>query len=112
MSYTIKAQDLEPRFLSSVPLKTNFGGLVYGYSDGDILLNAQQIEGLNAKLNSVAAFYGRSFKIFNKPAKFDIVVPYAFGKLNALVAKVDTTAYRNGLVDPTFRVSFYNINRR
>ena len=105
ISLTFQAQDLEPRFLSSVPLKTNFVGLVYGYSDGDILINAQQIEGLNAKLNSVATFYGRSFKLFNKPAKFDVVVPYAFGKLNALVSKVDTTAYRNGLVDPTLRVS-------
>jgi hypothetical protein len=104
-SLAVQAQDLEPRFLSSVPLKINYGGLVYGYSDGDILLNAQQIEGLNAKLNSVAVFYGRSFKLFNKPAKFDVVVPYAFGKLNALVSQVDTTAYRNGLVDPTLRVS-------
>jgi len=104
-SLTVQAQDLEPRFLSSVPLKTNFSGLVYGYSDGDILLNAQEIEGLNAKLNSVAVFYGRSFKLFNKPAKFDVVIPYAFGKLNALVSQVDTTAYKNGLVDPTLRVS-------
>ncbi len=105
ISFTFQAQDLEPRFLSSVPMKTNFVGLVYGYSDGDILINAQQIEGLNAKLNSVATFYGRSFKLFNKPAKFDVVVPYAFGKLNAIVSQVDTTAYRNGLVDPTLRVS-------
>jgi hypothetical protein len=102
---TFQAQDLEPRFLSSVPLKTNFGGLVYGYSAGDILLNAQQIEGLNAKLNSVAAFYGRSFKLFNKPAKFDVAVPYAFGKLNAFVSQVDTTANRRGFLDPTIRVS-------
>lgn len=104
-SFILQAQDLEPRFLSSVPLKTNFAGLVYGYSDGDILLNAQQIEGLNAKLSTAVAFYGRSFKLFNKPAKFDVALPYAFGKLNALVAQVDTTAYRNGLVDPTLRVS-------
>lgn len=104
-SVTFQAQDLEPRFLSSIPLKTNFAGLVYGYSDGDILLNAQQIEGLNAKLNTAAAFYGRSFKLFNKPAKFDVALPYAFGELNALVEQVDTTAYRNGLVDPTLRVS-------
>jgi len=101
----LHSQDLEPRFLSSVPLKTNFSGLVYGYSYGDILLNAQEIEGLNAKLNSVAVFYGRSFKLFNKPAKFDVVVPYAFGKLNALVSQVDTTASRNGFVDPTLRIS-------
>ena len=102
---TFQAQDLEPRFLSSTPLKTNFAGLVYGYSQGDILLNAQQIEGLNAKLNSVVVFYGRSFKVFNKQAKFDVAVPYAFGKLNALVSQVDTTASRYGFIDPTLRVS-------
>ncbi|PHS64129.1 MAG: hypothetical protein COB12_08315 [Flavobacterium sp.] len=99
------AQDLEPRFLSSVPLKTNYSGIVYGYSSGDILLNAQEIEGLNAKLNSVAVFYGHSFKILNKPAKYDVVLPYAFGKLNALVSQVDTTVYKNGFIDPTIRLS-------
>ena len=104
-SLTLQAQDLEPRFLSSVPLRTNYSGIVYGYSSGDILLNAQEIEGLNAKLNSVAVFYGHSFKLLNKPAKFDIAVPYAFGKLNALVSQQDTTAYRNGFVDPTIRLS-------
>jgi len=104
-SLTFHAQELEPRFLSSVPLKTNFAGIVYGYSKGEILLNAQEVEGLNAKLNSVAVFYGRSFKLFNKPAKFDIAVPYAFGKLNALVSQVDTTASRYGFIDPTVRIS-------
>ena len=101
----LQAQDLEPRFLSSVPLKTNFAGTAYGYSDGDILLNAQEIKNLNAKLNSVAGFYGRSFKLLNKPAKFDIVGTYSFGNLNTLVSKVDTTVYKNGLHDPTLRLS-------
>ncbi|MCF6306883.1 MAG: transporter [Flavobacteriaceae bacterium] len=86
-------------------MKTNYSGIVYGYSSGDILLNSQEIEGLNAKLNSVAVFYGHSFKILNKPAKYDVVLPYAFGKLNALVSQVDTTAYKNGFIDPSIRVS-------
>ncbi len=101
----LHSQDLEPRFLSSVPLKTNFAGVVYGYSSGDILLNAQEIENLNAKLNSVVGFYGRSFKLLNKPAKFDIVTTYSFGTLNALVSKVDSTVYKNGIHDPSFRLS-------
>lgn len=110
--FQLHSQDLEPRFLSSIPLKTNYAGLVYGYSYGDILLNAQEIEGLNAKLNTVAGFYGRSFKLLNKPAKIDVVVPYSFGKLNALVSQVDTTAYRNGIVDPTLRVSVILIGEK
>lgn len=111
-SISFQAQDLEPRFLSSIPLKTNFAGLVYGYSYGDILLNAQEIEGLNAKLNTTAMYYGRSFKLFNKSAKIDVAIPYAFGKLNALVSQVDSTVYKNGLVDPTLRVSIILIGEK
>ena len=104
-SFVGNAQDLEPRFLSSVPLGTNFSGAIYGYSSGNILINSLEVEGLNAKLNNVAVFYGRSFKVFNKPAKFDAVVPYAFGNLNALVNKVDSTVSKNGFMDPTLRFS-------
>jgi len=104
-SFIVTAQDLEPRFLSSVPLGTNFSGAIYGYSKGNILLNSLEIEDLNAKLNTVGVFYGRSFKLFNKSAKFDAVVPYAFGKLNALVNKVDSTVSKSGFMDPTLRIS-------
>lgn len=107
-----KAQDLEPRFLSSVPLGTNFAALVYGYSSGDILLNSLEIEGLNARLNSIGVGYGRSMKLFNKPAKFDAAVPYSFGDLNALVNKVDTTVYKSGFMDPTFRISMILIGEK
>ena len=108
----LQAQDLEPRFLSSLPLKTNFAGTAYGYSTGDIQLNSQVIKNLNAKLNSVVGFYGRSFKLLNKPAKLDIVSTYSFGNLNALVSKVDTTVYKNGLHDPAFRVSMILIGEK
>jgi len=104
-SFIVRAQDLEPRFLSSVPLGTNFSGAIYGYSSGNILLNSLVIEDLNAKLNTVGVFYGRSFKLFNKSAKFDAVAPYAFGKLNALVNKVDSTVSKSGFMDPTLRIS-------
>ncbi len=105
ISLYMNGQDLEPRFLSSVPNKTNFTGIVYGFSSGGIYLESQEIEGLNANLNTITTFYGRSFKLFNKPGKFDIVVPYSFGNLSALVSGVDTTVYKGGLHDPTFRVS-------
>jgi len=111
-SNKIQAQDLEPRFLSSMPLKANFAGLAYNYSFGDILLNAQQIENLNARLNTVAAYYGHSFKLFNKLAKVDALVPYSSGTFNALVEKIDTTAYRNGLNDPTIKLSIILIGEQ
>lgn len=104
-SLNVKAQDLEPRFLSSVPIKTNFAAAVYGYSSGGIIFNAQEVENLTAKMHSFVGAYGRSFKLFNKSAKFDIVVPYSTGTLNALVSSVDTSATRKGFLDPAIRIS-------
>jgi hypothetical protein len=106
------AQDLEPRFLSSMPLGTNFSGLVYGYSLGNILINSLEIEDLNVKLNSVGIGYGRSLKLFNKPGKFDVAVPYSFGNLNALVNEVDSTVYRSGFMDPTLRLSLILVGEK
>ena len=56
-------------------------------------------------MTTVAGFYSRSFKLFNKPSKFDVVVPYTYGELNALVSSVDTSANRSGLNDISFRIS-------
>lgn len=105
-AFSSTAQDLEPRFLSSVPIKGNFGGLVYGYSNGNILLdNSLPIEDLDAKLNTVAAAYIRSFSLFNKLAKFDVTVPYSFAKYSALLEGVNTTANRDGFGDASLRLS-------
>lgn len=65
ISLSIYAQDLEPRFLSSSPTGTNFTGAVYSFSSGNILLNGLEVENLNAEVNTMVAFYGRSFKLFN-----------------------------------------------
>ncbi|GAB1308132.1 hypothetical protein KH5_08150 [Urechidicola sp. KH5] len=105
-------QDLEPRFLSSAPLGTNFSGLVYGFSSGDILLNSQEVENLNTKLNTVAGFYGRSFKILNKPAKIDTSIPYSFGNLQAFIYEKDTSVYKNGLGDLSARLSMILVGEK
>jgi len=105
-------QDLEPRFLSSIPIKTNFAAVVYGYSYGGIIFNAQEVENLNAKMHSFVGVYGRSFKLFNKSAKFDVVVPYSAGTLNALVSNVDTSATRKGFLDPQLRISMILVGNK
>lgn len=100
------SQDLEPRFLSSVPIKTNIAALVYGYSTGNILLdNSLPISGLNADMHSAAFVYVRSLKLFNKLAKFDATLPYSTAKFNAIVDSEDASTSRNGFGDPTFRLS-------
>jgi len=101
-----KAQDLEPRILSSIPTGTNIFIASYGYSSGNILLdNSAPIEDLDAELHNAIFAYARSFKLFNKLTKFDVVVPYSFAEFNAILNQIDTSTTRNGFGDPLFRIS-------
>lgn len=101
-----KAQDLEPRFLSGIPTGGNFAIASYGYSSGNILVdNSLPIEDLNAKLNILVIGYARSFKLFNRLAKFDAVVPFSFGKFEGVVSQIDSSTTRTGFADPLFRLS-------
>lgn len=72
----IYSQDIEPRLLSPIPIKSNFVVASYIYSEGNILLdNTSPIEDLDSKLNNLAVGYARSFKLFNKLALFDAIIP-------------------------------------
>lgn len=100
------AQDLEPGFLSAMPIGGNIAIVSYGHSRGDILLdNTLPIEDLDSKLNSIGVGYFRSFKLFNRIAKFDVVLPYAFGEFSGSVEGVERTVYKSGLGDPLLRLS-------
>ncbi|MCF6171197.1 MAG: transporter [Bacteroidales bacterium] len=101
-----RAQDLEPRFLSVLPTGGNFAIASYGYSSGNILVdNSLPVEDLNAHLNNIVLGYARSFKLFNRLTKFDIIVPYSFGSFDGVVSNIDSTTSRNGLADPLIRIS-------
>jgi hypothetical protein len=103
---SIYAQDLEPRALSTLPTKGNFMVGSYAYSHGNILIDETvPIEDLKANLHSLVGAYARSFKLFNKIAKVDVVLPYSAGKWTAIVNNVDTFTTRSGLGDPMARIS-------
>jgi outer membrane putative beta-barrel porin/alpha-amylase len=100
------SQDLEPRALSMVPTGGNFAVSSYAYSNGNILIDENiPIEDLTANLHSLVVAYLRSFKLFNRVAKFDAVLPYSLGKWNAIVSNRDTSTSRSGLGDPMARIS-------
>lgn len=104
--FKLGAQDLEPRFLSVIPVKGNFIVASYAYSAGNILLdNTLPIEDLEASIHSLVAAYARSFGLFGKLAKFDAVVPYSFGSWEGAVNQIDTSTQRIGFGDPQLRLS-------
>jgi hypothetical protein len=103
---TLKAQAFEPRFLSEIPIKSNIFIGSYAYSKGDILLdNASPVQDLESSLNTIVVGYARSFKLFNKLAKFDAIIPYAIADFNGLLNGEAASTSRNGFGDPLFRLS-------
>lgn len=108
-----KAQDLEPRFLSEMPTGGNVAIASYAHSSGNILLEtALPIEDLNSNINSGIFAYARSFKLFNKLAKIDAVVPYAFADFSGVYDSRDSSTYRQGFGDPSFRISMILIGAK
>lgn len=102
----LPAQDLEPRFLSMIPVKGNFLLASYAYSSGNILLDdALPVEDLDASIHSLVAAYARSFSLFGKLAKFDAVLPYSYGNWEGMVNQLDSSTTRLGFGDPQLRVS-------
>jgi len=91
------SQDLEPRYLSDVPIGLNIMLASYGYSSGNIMLdNTLPVEDLDAQLNTIGLAYVRSFKILNKLAKFDAILPYSFASFSGTVSNIDSSTTRNG----------------
>ena len=100
------AQELEPRRWAHVPIDTNFIGVGYIRTDGDILFNpVLRIEDATANINSVIATYLRSFNWSGKTARFDARVPYQKATWKGLLDGVPAKAVREGLADPRIRIS-------
>lgn len=105
-SKQIQSQDLEPGFLSAIPIGGNIGIASYGYSTGEILLdNTLPIEDLNSRISVIGLGYFRSFKFLNRLTKFDVVVPYALADYEALLEGEEASTTKNGFGDPLVRVS-------
>ena len=98
------AQDIEPRRWSHLPLDTNFLGVGYVYTNGDIFLNpVLQIDDGKFDMNTYALKYIRSFELFDKSARFDITQSYQSGEWSGTQAGQPVSAERDGWADTTVR---------
>ena len=100
------AQDLEPRRWSHLPMDLNVLGVATGWTDGDILFDpVLLIEDATFDVYVAGAGYVRTFELFGKSARVDVLVPYASGRWEGLVDGVDTVVRRQGFMDPRLRFS-------
>jgi hypothetical protein len=99
-------QSLEPRLYSNAPTGLNFllGG--YVYSEGNAIIDpALELEDGDIELNSPFLAYARSFGLWGRSAKFDVVVPYGFASGSATYKGEQREREVDGFADPQFRVS-------
>ena len=103
---TAYSQDLEPRALSMIPTGGNFAVGSYLYSHGNFLADENiPIDDLKANVHSFVVGYARSFRLFNRLTKFDVIVPYSLGTWSAVVSSADTSVTKFGFADPMVRLS-------
>jgi len=102
----VHGQALEPRLYSNAPVGLNFllGG--YAFSEGNAITDPSvQVEDGELEVHSPFAAYARSFGLWGKSAKFDVVVPYSFLSGTAKVNGAPAERTVDGFADPSFRVS-------
>lgn len=103
----VRAQDLAPRAYLITPIHSNAVTLTYAFLSGDLLFDgAVPITGATAR-TSVSAFnYTHSFRVLGRSANFTASLPYGVSNFRGTVAEAETHAYRSGMLDSSYRVSF------
>jgi len=100
------AQDLEPRAYSPSPVGTNFAGVGFGRSAGDITFDPTiPLTNINATFYGPSLGLGRTFGIFGRQGQIVAYIPYAWGDVSGNVGEQSASVHRSGMPDIKTRVS-------
>jgi outer membrane putative beta-barrel porin/alpha-amylase len=98
------AQQLEPRAYSPAPIGTNFFGVVFANSSGDVVFDPSvPLTNVSANVNAVSPFYAHTFPLLGRTASIGASLPYAWGSARGDVGEVTHTANRSGIADVAIR---------
>ena len=101
-----QAQEAEPRLYSNTPVGLNFLIAGYAYSQGTLAFDPSlPIADAQFNAHTGAVGYVRSFELWGKSAKVDVIMPFSGFSAHGLVAGRPQERVISGLGDPRFRVS-------
>lgn len=104
----VYAQDIEPRRWTPLPLKNNFVGAGYVYTDGKIFFDpVLDVEDANIAVSTIVVDYVHPFKLGKKLARFDGRLPYTTARWDGLLGGMPTSVNRHGFSDPRLRLSVH-----
>lgn len=99
-----RAQDIEPRRWSHLPIGSQFLGTAYAYTSADIYLDpVLRLEDVELDLHTLAAKYIWSFELLGKSARFDLIQAAHRGEWEGLLDGVPARTERDGLADTHLR---------
>ena len=102
----VQAQELEPRRWSHLPVGINFAAVAYAYTDGNIFLDpAIVVEDAQAEIHSLGLGYIRTFGLFGKSARVDVVAPFSNGYWEGQIDGEFASTRRQGFGDPRVRLA-------
>lgn len=100
------AQDLEPRSYTNTPVGLNFLIAGYAYQQGDVVTDpGLPIQNAKVHVHSSVLAYSRSFGLFGKSAKADVIVPYSWADGTAAFRGQPRERVIDGFNDPRLRLS-------
>lgn len=103
----LRAQELEPRALTNVPVGTNFAMMAYGYAQGNILFDpALPLEDVNATTHALIGAWIRAFSFFGMGAKSMLILPAVTGDWTGIYQGDDAFVSRTGIADLRLGFSF------
>jgi hypothetical protein len=101
----ITAQELEPRSYTVLPKGFNVVAVSYTISHGNIVADATSpIQDLVTTSNVFSAGFVRTFGLFGKLGKAQLLIPFAFLSGDAKVNGVDTSGNRTGFADARLKI--------
>ena len=98
------AQQLEPRAYSPSPVGTNFFGLAYANSSGNVVFDPSlPFTNVSANVNGIAALYVHTFGLFGRSASIGASLPYSWGEVEGDVGETFRRITRSGFADAGLR---------
>ena len=100
------AQQLEPRAYIPVPVDVNVVGMPFVYQTGGVLTDPSlPVQNVHANVETLAAYYDRSFAFFGRSATALLTVPYTWAQVSGEVFEQARRVTRSGLSDLQMRFS-------
>lgn len=104
-SFSVCAQEMEPRSYSVVPVGLHATQISYSFSGGDVVsgLNSP-LQNLNINASIISLGYVQTFAVFNKLGRIAVGLPYAFLNGTAEAYGVPVAGTRNGFGDGRIKI--------